>query len=397
MILRTLGVPSFVLAASLFSVSHASPVVDCPRGGADCRTISIAGDAPFPTPTFTGHADPSLIADPLRSDRIWLAYSYLTGKRATGNWGRTVGVPVVETHLAVSDDKGRNWQLHSTLWASTLTPDPEGQSRDSYFGSETPSLAVNVKDGQPEWFSVRLHYFLEPESAYKPRFATGWTMRVARARGETPAALASAEDVMLGVKSTAKAYGVDLDLSSMSPELSDCAMWNNPIVTHQGGRLVLVTECLVFRGKTPVEERTRMVVFSTDAKGSPKAWSWRYDGVIADHKLAVELGGDKLVSPEIQRARDGTLIFIASPQKGKGAFGMGCVVMELEGLAPPRLRRDASGRVVIRARQTSPEDASWRTGACTFASSSQTGMITVGAKAGRGLDTRLLATGLNLD
>jgi hypothetical protein len=53
--------------------------------------------------------------------------------------------------------------------------------------------------------------------------------------------------------------------------------------------------------------------------------------------------------------------------------------------------------VVIRARQTSPEDASWRTGACTFASPSQTGMITVGAKAGRGLDSRLLATGLNLD
>jgi len=397
MIMRVSRALSMLLAASLVSVSEGAPVVDCKAGGGGCRTIDIVGDAPFPTPTFTGHADPSLIADPVRNNRLWLAYSYLTGKRATGKWGRAVGVPVAETHLAVSEDSGRNWRLHSTLWASGLTPDPEGKSRDSYFGSETPSLAVNVSGGQPEWFSVRLHYFLEPESAYKPRYATGWTMRVARARGDTPAVLASAEDVMLGVKTTSKAYGAHVDLSSLSPELSDCAMWNNPVVTHQGGRLVLVPECLVFRGQTPVEERTRMVVFSTDAKGAPRSWTWRYDGIIADHALAVELGGDKLVSPEIQRARDGTLLFIASPQKNKGAFGLGCVVMELESLAPPRLRRDAAGRVVIRARQTSPESASWRTGACTFSAASETGLVTVGAKAGRGLDTRLLATGLKLD
>lgn len=397
MVPRALSVSSFLLAASLVSASEAAPVVDCPREGAGCRTISIAGDAPFPTPTFTGHADPSLIADPVRTNRIWLAYSYLTGKRATGKWGRAVGVPVAETHLAVSEDSGRNWRLHSTLWASGLTPDPEGKSRDSYFGSETPSLAVNNTGRQPEWFSVRLHYFLEPESAYNPRYATGWTMRVAGARGDTPAVLASAEDVILGVKTTSEAYGAHVDLSSLSPELSDCAMWNNPIVTHQGGRLVLVPECLVFRGKTPVEERTRMVVFSTEAKGAPKSWTWRYDGIIADHSLAVELGGDKLVSPEIQRARDGSLLFIVSPQKGRGAFGTGCVVMLLDGLAPPRLRRDTAGRVVIRARQTSPESAAWRTGACTFSAASETGLVTVGAKAGRGLDSRLLATGLQLD
>ena len=397
MVARTIIPWSFLLAASLVSGSAASPVVDCPTEGAGCRTITIAGDAPFPTPTFTGHADPSLIADPLRTNRIWLAYSYLTGKRATGNLGRAVGVPVVETHLAVSDDSGRSWRLHSTLWASGLSADPEAKSRDSYFGSETPSLAVNVTDGQPEWFSVRLHYFLEPESAYKPRYASGWTMRVARARGDTPAALASAEDVILGVKTTAKAYGTHLDLTSLSPELSDCAMWNNPIVTHQDGRLVLVTECLVFRGKAPVEERTRMVVFSTAAKGSPRTWAWRYDSIIADHSLALELGGDKLVSPEIQRARNGSLLFIVSPQKGRGAFGMGCVVMQIDSLAPPRLRRDATGRAVIRARQTSPANAAWRTGACTYSAASETGLVTVGAKARRGLDTRLLATGLRLD
>ena len=372
----------------------AGDTIDCSWPVTKCPTIEIAGDRPSWTQTFSGYADPSIVADPSDKDRYWLAYSYLEGKRATGVRGNPVGVPHVATHLARSDDGGQTWRFEATLWDSELAPDPEGKSPSSYFGSETPSLTVVRSGGRTTWYSVRLWYFLEPESAYKPRFGTGWTMRVARADGPSPAALAGADDVVLGVRTTAPGYGASVDLNALAPELSDCAMWNNPIVTAQSGRLYLVAECLVFRGTEVVAERTRMVVLSSEAAGAPKQWKWRYDGVVADRALALALGGERLVSAEIQRGRDGQLLFIVSPQSGKGIFGHGCVAMELESLDPPRIRRDPSGALVIRARQTSKPDARWRTGGCTYSAGSAGGLITVGAATARGLRASLHRTGL---
>lgn len=370
----------------------AEDTVDCSRPAGSCPEIEIVGDRAAWTPTFTGFADPSLVADPIGANRFWLAYSYLTGKRATGAAGQLVGVPVVATHLARSDNGGKSWRFVSTLWDSELTADPEGKSRPSYFGSETPSLTFVRNGARTTWYSVRLSYFLEPESAYKPRYGTGWTMRVARAEGPSPASLARGDDAVLGVRTTAAAYGAHVDLNALAPELADCAMWNNPIVTAQSGRLYLVAECLVFRGTEIVAERTRMVVLSTDAAGAPKDWRWRYDGVLADHALAQALGGDQLVSAEIQRGRDGRLLFIATPQTDK--VGQGCVVMELESIDPPRVKRDPAGAPLIRARQTSVNDTSSHTGACAYAAGSATGLISVEATTRRGLQARLLATGL---
>lgn len=396
---RSLSLPlaAFALAASVTtSLASRLQAVACEQQSSACPVIQIAGDPPSPTQRFTGYADPSVIADPVVANRLWLAYSYLQGKRAKGSWGQTVGVPVVATHLAQSDDGGRSWRLHSMLWDSALSDDPEGKTRPSYFGSETPSLAATRKGGTTTWYSIRLSYFLEPESAYKPRFATGWLMRVAKAEGDTPAVLAGAPDTVLGVRTTASGYGANVDLNSLSPELGDCAMWNNPIITVQDARLYLVAECLVFRSKTLIQSRTRMVVLSTDPGGGPKSWSWRYDGIIADETLAQQLGGDQLVSPEIQRAPDGRLLFIVSPQTRKEVYGQGCAVMLLESLAPPKLKRDAAGLPVIIARQTSALDADWRTGACTYSAASATGLITVGAVTRRGLSSDLRATGLTL-
>ena len=219
-------------------------------------------------------------------------------------------------------------------------------------------------------------------------------MRVAKADGLSPVALARADDVVLGVKTTAAAYEPTLDLTSIAPELADCQMWNNPIVTAQNSRLYLVAECLVFRGTEIIAERMRMVVISTDPAGAPKTWRWRYDGVIADYALAKTLGAERLVSAEIQRGRDGKLLFGVSPQSGKGVFGLGCVMMELESLDPPRIKRDPSGAPIVRARQTSAVDSAWRTGACTYHADAATGLIAVGAQAVRGLRASLLATGL---
>jgi hypothetical protein len=387
-----------MLAILACSNAYAQPLrnseIDCSPPSRHCPLVPIAGDSASSTRSFSGFADPAVVADPITPDRLWLAYSFLEGKPARGANGRPVGVPHVSTHLARSDNAGASWRFERVLWDSELAEDPERRGPPSYFGSETPSLAVVQQGGRTAWFSVRLSYFLEAATAYEPRYVTGWTMRVARAMGPSPAALASAPETVLGVSTTAAAYGANVDLNTLSPQLGDCAMWNNPVVAIESARLHLMAECLVFNGAEIDLDRTRMVVLSTEADGQPEAWRWRYDGVLADRALAQAVGGERLVSATIVRGADGALLFISTPQIGSGMIGKGCVVMELDSLAPPRVRRDATGVPVLRARQTSRADRRFRTGACTYHPASATGMITVAADTRRGLRSALRATGM---
>lgn len=392
-----------ILAALVFGLlvesasaapARAPTALDCSPPALQCPEIRIVGDPPSRTRKFTGYADPALVADPAAAGRVWMAYSYLEGKPARRADGRPAGVPNVSTHLARSDDGGATWRFAGVLWDSPLTDDPEGRSPPSYLGSETPSIVADRRDGATTWFSVRLSYFLEPASAYEPRYATGWTMRVARAVGAAPAALAVAPEAVLGVRTTAAAYDADVDLNTVDPALADCAMWNNPVVAFESLRLFLVAECLVFNGREVNLDRTRMVVLSTDAAGPTKRWRWRYDGVLADRALAQSLGGETLVSATVVRGSDGALLFIATPQTGRQVFGQGCVAMELASLVPPRVSRDASGAPVIRVQQTSRGDARSRTGACAYVPQSATGLVTVGADGSRALRSALRSTGL---
>ncbi len=382
----------------LFSVALAQDApqraIECERDASRCARISIIGDPVSTTPSFSGHADPALVADLTHPERIWMAYTFLRGRPARGANGRPVGVPHTSTHLAVSDDRGATWRLSGTLWSSDLVADPEGQGPASYFGSETPSLAATRDATGVTWYSVRLSYFLEPVTAYRPRYASGWVMRVAKAQGPTPAALASAEDVALGVRTTAAAYGGHVDLNALAPELADCAMWNNPAIAARGGRVYVIPECLVFRGRNIDQQRSRMIVISAQQNGAPSQWRWRYDGVLADRALAQALGSERLVSAVIVRGRNGGLLFIATPQTGRGPFGQGCVALALESLDPPRLRRSSDGAPVIVARQTARGDRTWHTGACAYDASSETGIVTVAATTRRGLRAELHATGL---
>ncbi len=203
--------------------------VDCSRGTGGCPVITIAGDPASSIGTFTGFADPGIRQDPAVANRIWMLYSYLDGRRGVSATGDPVGIPHVSTHLARSDDGGSSWRFEANLWDSTLTADPEARGPASYVGSETPSL-VAVRDGNDVvWYSVRLAYFLEPVTAYQPRFLTSWTVRIATARSPSPVALKQAPEAVLGTATTSPVYGVHVRLSSLSAELAGCAFWNNPV------------------------------------------------------------------------------------------------------------------------------------------------------------------------
>jgi hypothetical protein len=279
-------------------------VVQCTRTGTSCPAITITGDPVATTPTFRGYADAAVVRDPRVASRLWLTYTYLEGRPATSSTGQLVGVPHTATHLAQSTDGGTTWTYVSRLWNSGLAPDPEGMGPPSYLGSETPSLAAATEGQTVRWYGARLQYFLEPVSAYLPRYSTSWVLRVATATGDSPAVLATAPEAVLGVSSTASVYGPTARLTALAPSLAACGIWNNPSITVEAGRLFVVTECLEFDGGQVSDARSRVVVFSTVPIGAPGTWVWRFDGVLADRALAVELGAARLVSANVSRTED---------------------------------------------------------------------------------------------
>jgi hypothetical protein len=391
-IARWCVVATLATVSWLASAGERAPLqIDCAHEPERCPRIDIAGDRPSAAPTFTGFADPALQADPGTPGRLWMVYSHLRGRVATGAGGAKVGVPHVATRLARSDDGGRQWKFVRTLWDSALTDDPEGQGPPSYFGSETAGLVARRDADGTTWFGVRLSYFLEPVTAYAPRYATSWTVRVSAARGDTPQALAGVDEAVLGSATTHATYGPHVRLTSLAPALRDCGIWNNPALALDGNRLYLVLECMAFDGKTASAARSRIVVFRTTPEGSASTWRWEYVGVLADATLARALSAERLVSPNVSYSADGTRLLTVTPQVG--GVGQGCVVLALDSLDPPGVR-ESDGRPVVRARQRAAGTKRWHTGACTHDAASATGVVTVAATTAKGLQAELRATGL---
>ncbi|MGE3615572.1 MAG: hypothetical protein AB7L66_06840 [Gemmatimonadales bacterium] len=284
-----------------------------------------------------------------------------------------------------------NWTRAAVLWDAPLSNDPEGLGPPSYFGSETPSLVAATEGGTVRWYAARLSYFLEPVSAYQPRYASSWTIRVATATGPTPAVLATAPEAVLGIGSTAAAFAPTIRLSTLSSSLNGCGLWNNPALALEGGRLFLLTECLEFDGSQVSDLRSRIVVFSTAATGPPTAWTWRYDGVLADRAVATELGAARVVSANVSTAEDGRRLLLLSLAAGGGMVSQGCAAMLLGGLAPPTLSR-TNGELNLLARVTNQADPAWYTGACGHDAGSATGIVAAAAVTTIGLQSELRAT-----
>lgn len=375
------------------SAEQSIPSVRCDRAGATCPTIAIAGDPPGTTSTWQGYADASILPDPRGAARFWMGYTYLQGRLATSAGGQAVGVPHTSTHLAESTDGGRTWARTAVLWDAPLATDPERLGPASYLGSETPSIVAATEGSSVRWYGARLSYFLEPVSAYQPRYASSWTIRVSTATGDSPAVLAGAAEAVLGSATTASAYGVTARLTSLSSQLAGCGIWNNPTLALEGGRLFVLTECVEFDGQQISDARSRVVVFSTVPSGSPASWVWRYDGVLADRGTATELGAVRLVSANVSRTEQGKWMLLLSLHSGTGLVNQGCTGVELASLSPPALVR-TNGALNVLARVTNESVPNWYTGSCSHAPGSTTGIVAAAAVNSNGLQTDLRATRL---
>lgn len=319
--------------------------------------------------SFKGFADPTLAHDPAVAQQIWLAYSWphlVIGKDAGG---ATVTMAAVSTHVAKSTTGGAAWTFVGEPFPAVMAQDPEAPAEPGMFSSETASL-TSIGD---TWYAARLRYFLQAKTGYNPKYATSWTVHVAAA--SSPAALANAPDVTLGVSTTAGVYdATPLDTLAGIP-IEHCAMLNNPTLFAQSGTLYLITECLAFSGSTLDLPHSTTQVFATTPLGAPATWTWRPVGTLVDATVASELGVDYLQQPDVSLAADGTpiaIVTLAMAQSSMvgGTKGTGCAALELASIDPPMLARDCAGHVVVRTKVLGDG-----IGACTHDAQSVTGIV----------------------
>ena len=367
--------------------------VDCDSLG-NCPVITVAGDPAWSGPgTFNGHADPTIIHDPVVADRMWLAYSWPHVVLGTDPGGSVVAMAAVENHLSRSDDGGETFSFVSDLWPAVSAADPEGSGEVGMFSSETASIVFIEDGGTTTWYGAHLRYFLRPITGYNPNYVTSWHVRIAV--GTTPEALAAGPEAILGVSTTAAVYQPQVRLDELAGlPIQECGLLNNPTLYVEGQTLYLIVECLAFIGTEQDFPNSTTQVFATTPTGAPSSWVWRHAGLLADNSLAVQLSDDTIQQPDISVAADGTLMFVVTPAHEDagvevGTVGDGCVAIELESIDPPMLRRDCTGHAVVRA---SVEGTQVK--ACSYNARSDTGII-AGTELAAGGEFKLHATGVH--
>jgi len=350
--------------------------VDCTRRSG-CVVIPIRGDAPATNlGSFRGFADPSMVDDPAVNKRVWLAYSWPHVVDGKTPGGRAVQMAAVQTRLARSDDGGVSFTHVGKLWPDHRVVDPEGSGETGIISSETASLVSMRRAGGVTWYGAHLRYFLRPQTGYHPKYATSWQVRIGAA--PTPASLASAEESVLGVSTTAPAYKTVAQLDRLAGlPIQHCAMLNNPALFVQHETLYLVVECLAFVRTTLDFTHSSIQVFATRPDESPSQWTWRHVGKLAGHELAVELDTETIQQPEITLAADGKMLALLTPAHKDstipvGTVGDGCVALEMDSIDPPALARDDGGNVIVRASVRGTH-----VGSCTYDRTSATGIVAV--------------------
>lgn len=342
--------------------------------GSGCPRLVIEGDAPAVLPDgrpspFRGYADPTIRRDPA-TGRLWMAYSWPGIKPQRGRF-----TPFVETHLAYSDDGGTRWRYQGVLWAPTPGRSPGGEP--GHTSHEVPALLPVQTPGGVVWYGASVEYFIPDGGGFKQRPVQSFRTYLRRA--DSILGLKDAPGATLGSAVTHQGLGVDVNLSTLAPELKRCAIWQEHALHYENGELFLAMVCMAFKGQTPDLEQNAVVVFATRPDGEPKTWTWRYTGELAGAREASELAAQRLTQIDLARSRDGTLLAIMTPDDWNPELDdfvhKGCVAVEIDSLSPARLARDASGRLKVRAVITVSDAGAAGSAACTYDPASATGIV----------------------
>lgn len=336
--------------------------IDCRGDTQACPEFTINGDPPD-TSVFRGYADPSVRKDH-NSNRIWLAYS----------WPHVTSAAKVDIHLAHSDDEGKTFVFDKVLYQAKAEMDSK-TGKTGFASHEVVSLWPG---SDAQWYMARLQYHVEPgKGPYG--LADSFTTHVAKASNILD--LDKAPETSLHSNMTATQWTRNVNLNQLHGDLTSCGFYNEPAIYFRNGRLVLLLECLVFgMGGVTDEEKSFYAVFSTDPKAAnPTQWQWKYDGKLAVHTEAKELGAGFVVELDIAPRPDGSLITLLTPSSYNTSIQHdvhhGCRVLKLTDSDPPSFVRE-NGKLSMLASITASDLTPYGPGACGYhPASTQTGIV----------------------
>jgi hypothetical protein len=320
-----------------------------------CPELGILGD-PAASDAFRGYGDPSLEYD-ADTGTLWLTYSWLNVMPGG------VGPPIdngVHTHLARSDDNGLTFRFVRGVNPVESEPDPV----TGLTGWSTYEVPTIVKDAQRQWQLLSLRYHSKGTGG-RDHF------RFERTVADDPA--------MLGDTRVGWIRGAGLDESipvahdlSLIPGLSDCFAFTEPDLYSESGATYLATHCIVVDAQGERRpDLERLVLLREEASG------YSFLGNLLTAADAADRNVDTLEQVDVSRARDGSLILLATPIDHDAATQhQGCVAFEIEDLAAARIRRDGSGNAVLRAVITA-DGSGLGPGLCTYHANSETGILLV--------------------
>lgn len=346
------------------SAGGTAPRFDCRTDDGRCPELPISGDPParlvgFGPAPLRGYADPSLRRDP-RTGALYLSYSWVSTFVSRGFVpGRPLIDIGVSTHLARSDDGGRTFRFVKSLWSSASE---RYESRQGYAEHEVSTISPTRRG----WAVLALRYF-NPLGNGNDLKADSLFFELAE--GADPERLNTGKVLRLGGPLTSGLWRPFIDLSRIAGVGTACPVWTEPSLFEDANALYLLAQC-----KTPQEPAAGFLgLFVRTANG------WRWSGKLTRPGDAAALGGNELTQADLVRGRNGQVLLLVTPDvvQGRDEHHLGCAVLGIHTLAPPKLQRSVGGAPIVRARVTSSDSMRLGPGACAYDARSRSGLLIV--------------------
>jgi len=369
------------IGCALAADEKSPPSVDCTATNTSCPEIAVAGAdiarlADGTPSIFHGMADPVMRAE-LGSKTIWYAYSSPSAGVYPAAPGSAKLGFTVDIKYARSDDGGQTWRDMGTLWPSTPESDPaSGVAGRSV--SEVANFVPYRMGGKSGWYGTHLSYLIPEVGGARAMSVSSF--RIYLMRAATVPELARAPSAIIGGAGTSAGWGVAYDFSKLSDEASHCAGWSEPALYVANRQLYIALRCYWVEPGAPRD--TPIMIFSAPLQEDILKLHWQYRGILASRKEALELeipGAVAFTEVELATGRDGQLLAILQPDHGNDPvthedIHYGCRVFEVASLDHPSLKRDANGKLIIRAVATASDNVDGPS-SCGYDAASATGLV----------------------
>lgn len=381
------------LANVTIAVSGDAPAFEplsnsCTLTSAGCTQINIRNDPFSNTGAFGGYADATIRQDPL-TGTLWMAYSW-PHTIASGTPG-AAGTQVLDTHLAYSTNGGQSWTYEGALYTSQPVVNPVTGKTD-YTAHEVMNLLPQVVNGVTWWYGIHSTYNVPQSSgggSGLEDYTKRWEIAIAPSdatRG--PMALASASPQYLGqnINTYPQFWPVATNLSSLDPQVGNCAQFYEPALTLSNNNLYLFLACTP-AGSDP-SNRFYAAFKTTDPYDNAANWTWTYvpqrSTKFANQSDAVSIGrylssgATYITQMDLAPSKKpGILLAImtAAYDNSSGKVSLGCVAAEMTSIDPPMFAYNSQAQVQVDAFLTSPDSQDTGPGSCTYSPYSATGMI----------------------